>query len=162
MTAIPTMMHEPVAAQWTGPMPGAASARRHPGTDPRTGAGTDADATGTDQASFLREMVRRLDGDATTAETPEDLAGLAARRLVAATFVEPIVREARENSASTGRFAPGVAEQRFGHLMDRSLADAIVSQPGFAGVASLERRLLDRIEREIGAGAAPRTEEIRA
>jgi hypothetical protein len=152
MTMIQTIMNEPVAAQWTGPMPGAITARRD----------ADAGSTPDDQASFLREMVRRLDGDETGAESPEDLAGLAARRLVAATFVEPIVREARENSAATGRFAPGVAEQRFGHLMDRSLADAIVSQPGFAGVASLERRLLDRIERQLGMPVASRPEEVRS
>ena len=154
MTVIPTMMHEPVAGQWTGPKADLATPRRGPATG--------GESSSTDQASFLREMVRRLDGDATAADAPEDLAGLAARRLIAATFVEPIVREARENSAPTGRFLRGVAEQRFGHLMDRSLADAIVSQPGFAGVASLERRLLDRIERRLGVSNPPRTEEVRA
>jgi hypothetical protein len=46
--------------------------------------------------------------------------------------------------------------------MDRSLADAIVSQPGFAGVASLERRLLDRIERQLGMPVASRPEEVRS
>jgi hypothetical protein len=153
MTAIPTMMHEPVASQWTGP--------RFPTAPVRSEAASVAGGD-SDQAAFLREMVRRLDGDASDVDSPEELAGLAARRLVAATFVEPIVREARENSAASGRFAPGVAEQRFGHLMDRSLADAIVSQPGFAGVASLERRLLDRIERQLGPSPAARTQEVSA
>lgn len=128
------------ATQWTGDLPAAPS--RIDATIP---SGED------DQARFLREMVRRLDGKPGVEDTAEDLAGLAAQRLVSTTFVEPIVRDARENSAPTGRFAPGTAEQRFGHLMDRTLADAIVSQPGFAGVASLERRLLDQIERQLAA-----------
>ena len=128
------------ATQWTGELPATPSR-----IDATTPSGED------DQARFLREMVRRLDGKPGVEDTAEDLAGLAAQRLVSTTFVEPIVRDARENSAPTGRFAAGTAEQRFGHLMDRTLADAIVSQPGFAGVASLERRLLDQIERQLAA-----------
>lgn len=146
MTTMPaTILLDPRTSQWTAPLPETAgrttAASPMSGTDPARGSD--------DQASFLREMVRRLDGDVRADDTPKDLASLAARRLVASTFVEPIVRDARENSASTGRFAPGVAEQRFGHLMDRALADSIVSKPGFAGVASLERRLLDRLERQL-------------
>jgi hypothetical protein len=152
MTAIPTMMREPVAAQWSGPMAGSTIARRE----------VDDAATSDDQAAFLREMVRRLDGDASRVEKPEELANLAARRLVSATFVEQIVRDARENSAASGRFAPGIAEQRFGHLMDRSLADAIVAQPGFAGVSSLERRLLDQIRQQLGTAEITRVEEPRS
>lgn len=127
------------ATQWTGTLPTAAS--KTPVAETRR---DDAD-----QASFLREMVRRLDGKPGGDDSPEELASLAAQRLVSATFVEPFVRDARENSAPTGRFAPGTAEQRFGHLMDRALADSIVSKPGFAGVASLERRLLQQIERQL-------------
>ena len=152
MTAIPAMMREPVAAQWTGPMSG----DRIAGREITDGAASD------DQAAFLREMVRRLDGDASRVEKPEELANLAARRLVSATFVEQIVRDARENSAPSGRFAPGVAEQRFGHLMDRSLADAIVAQPGFAGVSSLERRLLDQIRQQLGSTEQAPAREVRS
>jgi hypothetical protein len=152
MTAIPAMLREPVAAQWTGPMTADSISRRD----------VPAETAEKDQAAFLREMVRRLDGDASRVEKPEELANLAARRLMSATFVEQIVRDARENSAPSGRFAPGVAEQRFGHLMDRSLADAIVAQPGFAGVSSLERRLLDQIRLQLGTSEQAPVEDTRS
>ena len=121
--------------------PGAAGSSIDPSVDP---------AGGEDRNTFLREMVRRLDGDPDRADTPEDLAAIAAQRLLSATFVEPIVREARENHSASGLFAPGVAEQRFGHLMDRRTADAVVGQDGFAGVQQLERQLLDSIRQSLG------------
>jgi hypothetical protein len=151
MNTIPILMREPAAAPWSAPVSATETARP-----------SAADATRNDQASFLREMVRRLDGDVSRVEKPEELAGLAARRLMSATFVEQIVRDARENSAPSGRFAPGVAEQRFGHLMDRSLADAIVAQPGFAGVSSLERRLLDQIRQQLGTSEQAPVEDARS
>ena len=68
-------------------------------------------------------------------------------------LIEPLVREAREASAPTGMFAPGPGEERFGHMLDRNIADAIVASPSFGGVVSLERRLLDRINLTLGIQA---------
>ena len=106
-----------------------------------------------DQAAFLREMVRRLDPDGAhaVAETPEALANLAAQRLVSTTFLEPLVREARETAAPTGRFAPGATETRFGHMLDQRFADSIAASPDFAPVASMERNLLTQIRRSLAA-----------
>ena len=112
-----------------------------------------------DQASFLREMVRKLDPTATDRqlETPEGLANLAAQRLVSTTFLEPLVRDAREATTPTGRFAPGTAETRFGHLLDRRFADAISASPDFGPVASMERHLLTQIRRSLAAKDAGAT-----
>ncbi len=106
-----------------------------------------------DQAAFLREMVRRLDpdGESVAVETPEALANLAAQRLVSTTFLEPLVREAREATAPTGRFAPGATETRFGHMLDQRFADSIAASPDFAPVASMERSLLTQIRRSLAA-----------
>ena len=130
-----------------------------PGRDPgriapastRAAAPSSAGDSG-DQAAFLKQMARRLGADPSDprAGTPEGLARLGAERMVSTALVEPIVREAREASASTGLFAPGSGEKRFGHLLDRNLADAIVASPGFSGVVSIERRLLDRINLTLG------------
>ncbi len=113
-----------------------------------------------DQAAFLREMIRRLDPDGTdaSAETPEALANLAAQRLISTTFLEPLVREAREASTPTGRFAPGATETRFGHMLDQRFADSIAASPDFGPVASMERHLLTQIRRSLAAqdaGAIP-------
>ena len=112
-----------------------------------------------DQAAFLREMVRRLDPDGTDAppETPEGLANLAAQRLVSTTFLEPLVREDREASAPTGRFAPGATETRFGHMLDQRFADSIAASPDFGPVASMERQLLTQIRRGLAVQDAGAT-----
>ncbi len=106
-----------------------------------------------DQASFLREMVRRLDPTASgpELETPEGLANLGAQRLVSTAFLEPLVRDARESSAPTGRFSPGTSETRFGHMLDRRFADAIAATPDFGPVASMERHLLTQIRQSLAA-----------
>ena len=110
------------------------------------------ESTSPDQAAFLKQMAGRLGADPTDARagTPEGLARLGAERMVSTALIEPLVREARESSASTGMFAPGPGEKRFGHLMDRSIADSIVASPGFGGVVSIERRLLERINISLG------------
>lgn len=110
-----------------------------------------------DQAGLLRRMAARLGADPTDPEigTAEGLARVGAERLISSAFLEPIIRDAREKSAPTGLFAPGTGEKRFGHLFDRAIADSIAGSTAFTGVASMERRLLERIEKTLGTTVAP-------
>ena len=110
-----------------------------------------------DQAGLLRRMAARLGADPTDPEigTAEGLARVGAERLISSAFLEPIIRDAREKSAPTGLFAPGTGEKRFGHLFDRAIADSIAASTEFTGVASMERRLLERIEKTLGTTVAP-------
>lgn len=141
--------------QWNGPEP---SSRRVPGTMSSGSRNPlDSGTTNPDQAAFLKQMASRLGADPNDARvgTPEGLARLGAERMVSIALIEPLVREAREASAPTGMFAPGPGEKRFGHLLDRNIADSIAASPRFGGVVSLERRLLDRINRTLGPQQAP-------
>jgi hypothetical protein len=124
-----------VGGQWTGPLPA------NPGASPVDR--IDRTAAPPDQASFLRGMVRELGGDPDSAEasTREGIVAVAARRLVADAFVEPMLREAREAAQPTGIFAPGAGEKRFSHLVDRAMADRIVDGHRFGLVDALERSL---------------------
>lgn len=110
-----------------------------------------------DQAGLLRRMAARLGADPTDPAigTAEGLARVGAERLISSAFLEPIIRDAREKSAPTGLFAPGTGEKRFGHLFDRAIADSIAASTEFTGVASMERRLLERIEKTLGTTVAP-------
>ena len=110
-----------------------------------------------DQAGLLRRMAARLGADPADPQigTAEGLARVGAERLISSAFLEPIIRDAREKSAPTGLFAPGTGEKRFGHLFDRAIADSIAASTEFTGVASMERRLLERIEKTLGTTAAP-------
>lgn len=147
MSIIDTSMTAPpvVGGQWTGPLPaklGSPPADRTVRNEGRP-----------DQASFLRGMVRELGGDPDSAEgaTREGIVSVAARRLVADAFVEPMLREAREAAQPTGIFAPGAGEKRFSHLVDRSMADRIVDGHNFGLVDALERSL----QRQVTGLAAP-------
>ncbi|MAH65674.1 MAG: hypothetical protein CMJ27_04685 [Phycisphaerae bacterium] len=137
MSIIETSITPPpvVGGQWTGPLPA------NPGAPPARG--IDRTAGPPDQASFLRGMVRELGGDPDSAEasTREGIVAVAARRLVADAFVEPMLREAREAAQPTGIFAPGAGEKRFSHLVDRAMADRIVDGHRFGLVDALERSL---------------------
>ncbi|MCP4833154.1 MAG: hypothetical protein GY895_00175 [Phycisphaera sp.] len=139
-----------VDRQWNPPgsVPGRLESRS-PGVTDATAA---TDGGPSDQAAFLKQMASRLGADPTDsrARTPEGLARLGAERMVSIALIEPMVREAREASASTGMFAPGPGEKRFGHMLDRDIADSIVASPNFGGVVALERRLLDRINLTLG------------
>lgn len=114
-----------------------------------------------DQAGLLRRMARRLGADPSDPKigTAEGLARVGAERLISSAFLEPIIRDAREKSAPTGLFAPGTGEKRFGHLFDRAIADSIAASTEFTGVASMERRLLARIEDALGSTVTP-TERV--
>ena len=140
-----------IGRQWAGPIPERSVATERPDA---------AAPEGDDQASFLRAMVRRLggDGDAPEAGTHEGLVGVAARRLVSDAFLEPLLREARESSQPGGIFAPGAGEKRFGHLVDRAMADRIVDAHRFDVVEAVERSLLQRVTGEKSSEPITRLE----
>jgi hypothetical protein len=100
MSIVETSMTVPpvVGEQWTGPLPAKLGASSTDGI----GRGEEP----IDQAAFLRGMVRELGGDPDSAEasTREGIVSVAARRLVADAFVEPMLREAREAAQPTGIF----------------------------------------------------------
>lgn len=74
--------------------------------------------------------------------TAEERAEEAARKLVATTLVEPILKEARENNRAAPPFAPTQAEKQFGSLLDHRLANEIVSASNFPIVERLARDVL--------------------
>ena len=141
--AISSNLPKGFGQQWAGPISSQSmSLERTPEVAPK----------GDDQASFLRAMVRRLGGDADAPEagTHKGLVAVAARRLVSDAFIEPLLREARESAQPGGMFAPGTGEKRFGHLVDRAMADRVVDAHRFDVVEAVERSLLQRV-----AGGTP-------
>ncbi len=149
----PPPIIDAIGLQYTGRLPGEPGGTRSADRSNPAAAGGRPDSNpADDQAAFLRRMAERLGADPTDpdAGTPEGLARVGAERLVSSAFLEPLVREARENAAPTGRFAPGVAEKRFGHLFDRAIADSIAGSRRFAAVATVERDLLERIQSGLG------------
>ena len=122
-----------------------------------------APAKSEDQAGFLRRLASRLGADPRDerAETPEGLA-LGADRLVCPARLEPLVREARESSEATGLFAPGAGEKRFGHLLDREIADSIAASPDFAPVNAIEKRVLSFVEKALRGGDQPTATNLEA
>lgn len=147
MSVAETSMTVPavVGGQWAGPLP------EKFGESPVDRAGNADDSL--DQAAFLRGMVRELGGDPDSPEASsrEGIVAVAARRLVADAFVEPMLREAREAAQPTGIFAPGAGEKRFSHLVDRAMADRIVDGHRFGLVEALERSL----QRQVTGLAEP-------
>ena len=123
-----------------------------------------AAAKSEDQAGFLRRLASRLGADPRDerAETPEGLARLGAERLVSTALLEPLVREARESSEATGLFAPGAGEKRFGHLLDREIADSIAASRDFAPVNAIEKRVLSFVEKALRGGDQPTATNLEA
>ena len=157
----PTSTIDTIGLQYTGRLPGTPEgARISNPSSPSASTRSTESTSANDQAAFLRRMAQRLGADPTDpdAGTPEGLARIGAERLVSSAFLEPLVREARENAAPTGRFAPGATETRFGHMLDQRFADSIAASPDFGPVASMERHLLTQIRRSLAAqdaGAIP-------
>ncbi len=90
---------------------------------------------------FARAL--RGEGDG---HTPDE-ARRASEQLVALTFVQPVLREAREASRAAPPFAPTAIEKQFGPLMDQILSERIVRSSNWA--------IVERIARDMQrAGAA--------
>lgn len=67
----------------------------------------------------------------------------AAEQLIAVTFIEPMLREAREVRSTEGPFGVTEAEKQFGSLMDAATAKNIVKSWDFP--------LVDRLARDMRA-----------
>ena len=69
-----------------------------------------------------------------------------AEKLVASTFILPILAQMRESNQAEGAFAPGMAERRFGPILDQHIADRIVHSADFT--------LVDRVVAQLSAEKA--------
>ena len=116
--------------------------------------------------SLLQQSLRPSDGamrnadfakllaSASAANQDKDPTREAAEQLVAVTFIQPILRAARESNNAAPPFAPTAIEKQFGPLMDATLSDSIMRSSRWA--------LVDRIERDMRANgnqAAPELAE---
>lgn len=66
-----------------------------------------------------------------------------AEKLVASTFVLPLLQQMRESPFETEMFAPGQGEKLFRQRLDTVLADRIAGSPGFPLVDTLVDRMKD-------------------
>lgn len=66
----------------------------------------------------------------------------AAEQMIASTFITPVLASLRENSTAVGPFAPSIAEQRFGPLLDQHFADRVVQASNFSLVDAIVQRYL--------------------
>ena len=80
--------------------------------------------------------------------SPADLARAAAGRLVASSFIMPVLTSLRESSTAAEPFAPGPAERRFAPMLDWIIADRITEAANFS--------LIDAIVDRLGPPAATR------
>lgn len=99
-------------------------------------------APGTLTDGFVRAL------EAETGGRDGDEARRASEQLVALTFVQPVLREAREASRAAPPFAPTAIEKQFGPLMDQILSERIVRSSNWAIV----ERIAHDMERQ---GTAP-------
>lgn len=77
------------------------------------------------------------------APTDADREREAAQQLVAVTFIEPILRQAREVRSSEGPFGMTQAEKQFGGMIDAATAKSMVRSWDFP--------LVDRLARDMRA-----------
>ncbi|HRQ73542.1 MAG TPA: hypothetical protein PLU35_10980 [Phycisphaerales bacterium] len=96
-------------------------------------------------AESLSIAERRPDGTRASArETAE--------KLVAITFVEPVLKRLRESDGAAPPFAPGPGEKQFRALLDAKVAHDIVRA---ARLPMVDRLAHDLLRRPAGAGGAP-------
>ncbi len=113
-----------------------------------------------DQAAFLRTLVRRLGGDAGTADesaaqAADRLATTGAKRMMADAFLLPLLKDARESSSPEGIFAPGPGERRFGSMLDQAIADRVLESNSFPVAQALEDKLRASFHRVAGLSTTP-------
>ena len=110
-----------------------------PGMSSIMGFGSSANARPTmipDRGDFASEL--QIAGRAGDEETLRE----AATQLVASTFLMPVLAMLREGSTATGPFAPGIAEKRFGPMMDLHIADNVAKAANFPIVDAIVNRFL--------------------
>jgi Rod binding domain-containing protein len=103
--------------------------------------------------SFARALEDAEHGEDTEATVRE-----AATKLVSSALVMPILASLREGSLREGPFAPGMAERRFGPLLDQHIADRVVSGSSFPLVDAI----VAKFQPSIDAAAPSRGEALHA
>ena len=56
----------------------------------------------------------------------------------------PLLKEVRESTSAHGIFAPGVAEKRFGPIVDHQMADALMSRLDLDVVTNVRQHMLNK------------------
>ena len=67
--------------------------------------------------------------------------------------MQPVLQSMRQNTFATGPFAPGLAEQRFAHMLDQVQADRIVSASNFHLVDAVVTHMDKAMQGDLLAGA---------
>jgi Rod binding domain-containing protein len=101
------------------------------------------------QRSFLAVLGRAQDD---SNAPPEARARDAAEQWVAATLVQPLLKQLRDMNTAAPPFGPGPGEKQFRALMDAETAQRITSATHFPLVDRVARQLL---KKHGGAGALP-------
>ncbi len=109
-------------------------------------------ASGLAPGALTDGLVRALETKTGGQEGSE--ARRASEQLVALTFVQPVLREAREASRAAPPFAPTAIEKQFGPLMDQILSERIVRSSNWAIVERIARDM----ERRGAASETPEAE----
>ena len=89
-------------------------------------------------------------------------AGEAAAKLVASTFIIPLLAAMRESPFQTERFGPTMAERRMGPVLDQQIADRIVQRSDFPIVEAVKNSILSKQAQRLGLTGAPAGRSIDA
>ncbi len=93
-------------------------------------------------------------GRAERAASPEAQARESAEQLVAVAFIQPMLKELRDNNHAPPPWAPTQGEKMFGGLADAELAQRLVKASRFPLVERIERDLMVRVRGAQGAASA--------
>lgn len=89
-------------------------------------------------------MMSSLPTIAEASSSTYERADAAARQLVGQAFLVPLLKEVRESTSAHGIFAPGVAEKRFGPIVDHQMADALMSRLDLDVVTNVRQHMLNK------------------
>ena len=90
------------------------------------------------QGMFLDATARGNNGEGLT---PAELARKTAEDFVASAFIEPLLKQMRENNHAAAPFAPGPAEKQFGGIIDAQVARQIARASRYGLVDEMARRM---------------------
>ena len=101
--------------------------------------------------TFTRRMQALLeqDGGREKLETVREQA----QKLVAEAFVAPILAKVRDTNQAAAPFGTTDVEKRFGPILDRAVADAMVRPDRFPLVKAVERSMLQKLLPHEGISA---------
>lgn len=109
-------------------------------------------------ADSLRRAGRKTGGASEWLSGGAKDARTAAEELVSISFIQPVLASVRQSSMAEAPFAPGIAEQRFGPLLDAEIARKVVKASNFDLVDAVARSLRDaRMEARVHGQEDPGT-----